>query len=103
MEESLKERMFRQSGQRQGQQKLFSLVMGTHSVRAVSDFTVFFGALMYQLPFGGTMSICWSHGWTVQRSVAQSQVTQRFLAMGMVSEKLGWNYQGVDCEEPEVS
>lgn len=73
MEERLKEKLFRQSGQRQGQQKSFSLVMtchgDSHTKDCLSDFTVFFWPLMYHLPFDG--SICWSHGWTAQRSVVQ--------------------------------
>lgn len=71
----MEERLFRQSGQRQGQQKSFSLVKTCHGDSQakghLSDLPVFFWPLMYQLPFGGTMSICWSHGWTVQRSAVQ--------------------------------
>lgn len=99
----LKERPFRQSDQRNGQQKPSSLVMHCHgdsqTKGRLSDLPVSFWPLTYQLPFGVNMSICWNHGWTVQSSAVQQPSDSHFLPWRLVNKKLGWNYQGVEYED----
>lgn len=57
---------------------------------------------MYQLPFGGTMSICWSHGCS-EISSPKAKWLKDFLPWGWIYKKRGWIYQGVDYEDLKVS